>query len=104
MRENIATNQPCVKNEGVVDTRIAFHLAVGLSSGANTPNHLGRRCKIPQRQFQSTVLRVVVVIEAERDIQGIAGKQLRLLKPFRHMPSQRFESDRLPPTTMSAGL
>ena len=44
--------------------------------------------EIPERQFESAEVGVVVLIEGEGDIQRIAGKQFCLLNAFSHAPAE----------------
>src|SRR5580692_4059908 len=56
-----------------------------------------RPLEIAQRQLQSSELGMIVVIESERDIQSVSGKQFRLLNALGHAPAQRIVSNRPSP-------
>lgn len=47
----------------------------------------GARAEVPQRQLQSAVLRMVVVPDAERNIERIARQQFGCLQAFCHVPA-----------------
>ena len=49
--------------------------------------------EVAEREFQSSELGVVVVIEREGDIESVAGEQLCLLNSFGHAPAEGIVGD-----------
>ena len=49
--------------------------------------------EIAKRKLQAAVLRMVVVSDAERDIDVISGQQRRFLKAFGHVSAESIEGN-----------
>ncbi len=51
-----------------------------------------KRSEIPQSEFQSTEVGMIVVADGEGDVDGVASQERRLLQAFGHVPAQGVEN------------
>src|SRR4029077_3319303 len=56
-----------------------------------------RSSEVSQREFQAAIFGVIVIVEAERDVESIAREQTSLLTTLRHVPTQGIEGDSFAP-------